>query len=149
MSNSSQHPHRVDMPSTAYSEEAGHFYRFFSIDVGGRVALAEDHECASDRDAMALGNALLSERGWPKIEVWLRRGRIGALSRGALGSTRKRKARTVSLYWRACGAAGWPGDGLDSVLPLTRDAGGPFTLKPHPSLASDTRQFRKEMTAAG
>ena len=87
MSISSQQAHSVGMPSTAYASEAGHFYRFYSIDVGGRIALAEDHECESDRAALALGNKLLSEKSCPKIEVWLRKSRIGVIeSRSWLGA---------------------------------------------------------------
>ena len=56
MSISSQQTHSGGMPSTAYAPEAGHFYRFYSIDIGGRIALAEDHECESDAAALALGN---------------------------------------------------------------------------------------------
>jgi hypothetical protein len=74
-------------PSTAYAPEAGHFYRFYSIDIGGRIALAEDHECESDTAALALGNKLLSGRTCPKIEVWLDRKRVGVIeSRSWLGA---------------------------------------------------------------
>jgi hypothetical protein len=66
-------------PSTAFIPEAGHFYRFYSIDVGGRIALAEDHECNSDSAALALGKKLLSEKSCPKIEVWHHRSRIGVI----------------------------------------------------------------------
>ena len=87
MSISSQQTNSGGMPSTAYAPEAGHFYRFYSIDIGGRIALAEDHECESDTAALALGNKLLSGRTCPKIEVWLDRTRIGVIeSRSWLGA---------------------------------------------------------------
>jgi hypothetical protein len=77
----------ADTPSAAFLPEAGHFYRFYSIDVGGRIALAEDHACESDAAALALGNKLLSDRKCPKIEVWLDRTRIGVMeSRSWLGA---------------------------------------------------------------
>ena len=79
MSISSTQTHSVGMPPTAYAPEAGHFYRFYSIDVGGRIALAEDHECESDGAALALGKKLLSEKSCPKIEVWLHKSRIGVI----------------------------------------------------------------------
>jgi hypothetical protein len=56
MSISSQQTNSGGMPSTAYAPEAGHFYRFYSMDIGGRIALAEDHECESDTAALALGS---------------------------------------------------------------------------------------------
>jgi hypothetical protein len=87
MSISSQQTHTGGMPSSAYAPEVGHFYRFYSIDIGGRIALAEDHECESDTVALALGNKLLSERICPKIEVWLDRKRVGVIeSRSWLGA---------------------------------------------------------------
>jgi hypothetical protein len=87
MSISSQQTNSGGMPSTAYTPEAGHFYRFYSIDIGGRIALAEDHECESDTVALALGNKLLSGRTCPKIEVWLDRKRVGVIeSRSWLGA---------------------------------------------------------------
>jgi hypothetical protein len=79
MSISSQQTHSGGMPSTAYAPEAGHFYRFYSIDIGGRIALAEDHECESDAVALARGNELLSGRTCQKIEVWLDRKRVGVI----------------------------------------------------------------------
>jgi hypothetical protein len=79
MSISSQQTHSGGIPSTAYAPEAGHFYRFYSIDIGGRIALAEDHECESDAVALALGNELLSGRTCQKIEVWLDRKRVGVI----------------------------------------------------------------------
>ena len=79
MSISSQQTHSGGMPSTAYAPEAGRFYRFYSIDIGGRIALAEDHECESDTVALALGNKLLSERRCQKVEVWLDRTRVGVI----------------------------------------------------------------------
>ncbi|WP_158818251.1 hypothetical protein [Methylocapsa sp. S129] len=66
-------------PSAAFIPEAGHFYRFYSIDVGGRIALAEDHECESDGAAIALAKKLLSEKTCPTIEVWLHKSRIGVI----------------------------------------------------------------------
>src|ERR1700730_2950851 len=52
------------------------FYRFFSFDTGGRIALAEDHECDSDRSALALGQNILAGKNCPKMEVWFRKERI-------------------------------------------------------------------------
>jgi hypothetical protein len=87
MSISSQQTHTGGMPSTAYAAEAGHFYRFYSIDIGGRIALAEDHECENDTAALALGKNLLSGRRCPTIEVWLERARIGVIeNRSWLGA---------------------------------------------------------------
>ncbi len=57
------------------------FYRFFSFDMGGRIALAEDHECENDRQAIALGRQLLAETNHPKIEVWLHKMRLGVLQK--------------------------------------------------------------------
>jgi hypothetical protein len=83
----SNHEAHADASSAAYLPEAGRFYRFYSIDVGGRIALAEDHSCESDAAALALGNKLLSDRKCPKIEVWLDRTRIGVMeSRSWLGA---------------------------------------------------------------
>jgi hypothetical protein len=59
------------------------FYRFFTFDAGGRIALAEDHECDSDRSALALGQNLLAGKNCPKIEVWFRKARIGVLEKAA------------------------------------------------------------------
>jgi hypothetical protein len=87
MSISSLQTRSGGMPSTAYAPEAGHFYRFYSIDIGGRIALAEDHECESDIAALALGKNLLSGRTCPTIEVWLERARIGVIeNRSWLGA---------------------------------------------------------------
>jgi hypothetical protein len=81
------HQTHADTPSAAFLPKAEHFYRFYSIDVGGRIALAEDHACESDTAALALGNKLLSQRLCPKIEVWLDRTRIGVIeSRSWLGA---------------------------------------------------------------
>ena len=44
MSLSTHQPDAVGSPTPT----AKFFYRFYSIDVGGRLALAEDHECESD-----------------------------------------------------------------------------------------------------
>jgi hypothetical protein len=71
--------HAGGAPSAAFMPEAGHFYRFYSIDVGGRIALAEDHECENDRAALTLGKKLLSEKSFPKIEVWLHKSRVGVI----------------------------------------------------------------------
>jgi hypothetical protein len=79
MSISTHQTHAGGVPSAAFIPEASHFYRFYSIDVGGRIALAEDHECESDSAALALGKKLLSEKNFPKIEVWLRTSRIGVV----------------------------------------------------------------------
>jgi hypothetical protein len=87
MSISSQQTRSGGMPATRYAPEAGHFYRFYSIDIGGRIALAEDHECESDTAALAHGKKLLSGRTCPAIEVWLDRARIGLIeSRSWLGA---------------------------------------------------------------
>ena len=87
MSISSEQTHSGGMPSTAYAPEAGHFYRFYSIDIGGRIALAEDHECESDTAAISLGNRLLTERRCPTIEVWLDRQRVSVIeNRSWLGA---------------------------------------------------------------
>jgi hypothetical protein len=55
------------------------FYRFYSIDIGGRIALAEDHECESDSAALALGKSLLAEKRCTQIEVWLDKTRVGVV----------------------------------------------------------------------
>jgi hypothetical protein len=60
------------------------FYRFFSFDTGGRIVLAEDHECDSDRSALAVGQNILAGKNYPKIEVWFRKERIGVLEIVAL-----------------------------------------------------------------
>jgi hypothetical protein len=75
------------VPSSVYAPEAGHFYRFYSIDIGGRIALAEDHECENHGAALALGKKLLAMKRRPSIEVWLDRARIGVIeSRTWLGA---------------------------------------------------------------
>jgi hypothetical protein len=80
MSISTQQTHRAgDTPSAAFIPKAGHFYRFYSIDVGGRIALAEDHECENDSDALAFGEKLLAGKSCPKMEVWLRKVRVGVI----------------------------------------------------------------------
>jgi hypothetical protein len=87
MSISSQQTHSGGMPSTAYAPEAGRFYWFYSMDIGGRIALAEDHECENHTAALAHGKKLLSGRTCPTIEVWLDRTRIGVIeSRSWLGA---------------------------------------------------------------
>jgi hypothetical protein len=87
MSISTQQTHGAgDSPSTAFIPKAAHFYRFYSIDVGGRIALAEDHECENDSDALVLGRKLLAEKNCPKMEVWLRKVRVGVIDgRWSLG----------------------------------------------------------------
>ena len=83
ISNYQTHPGAT---SAAYVPEAKPFYRFYSIDVGGRIALAEDHSCDGDTAALSLGR-LLSERRASTIEVWLDRTRIGVIeNRSWLGS---------------------------------------------------------------
>ena len=57
------------------------FYRFYSVDIGGRIVLAEDHECADERAALALGRNILAQRNCPKVEVWLGKVRIGISER--------------------------------------------------------------------
>jgi hypothetical protein len=79
LSISTHQTHAPPLRSAAFIPEAGHFYRFYSIDVGGRISLAEDHECESDGAALALGKKLLSEKSCPKIEVWLHKSRIGVI----------------------------------------------------------------------
>jgi hypothetical protein len=75
-----------DVLSTAFAP-VGRFYRFYSIDVGGRIALAEDHECENDSAAIALGNKLLSQRVCTSIEVWLDRRRVSVIeNRSWLGA---------------------------------------------------------------
>jgi hypothetical protein len=76
---STHQTHLDGASSAAFIPQAGHFYRFYSIDVGGRIALAEDHECESDSAALVLGRKLLSEKNCPKIEVWLRKARVGVI----------------------------------------------------------------------
>jgi hypothetical protein len=61
---------------------AGHsFYRFYTIDVGGRIALVEDHECEGDKTALARGKDILHSSKHPKVEVWFRKARVGVLDR--------------------------------------------------------------------
>lgn len=79
MSISTHQTHAGGTPAAAFIPNAGHFYRFYSIDVGGRMVLAEDHECESDSAALVLGRKLLSEKNCPKMEVWLRKARIGVI----------------------------------------------------------------------
>jgi hypothetical protein len=81
----SDHQTHAGTPSAAFLPTK-RFYRFYSIDFGGRIALAEDHECESDSAALALGKSLLSEKRCPQLEVWLDRTRIGVMeSRSQLG----------------------------------------------------------------
>jgi hypothetical protein len=56
-------------------------YRFYSIDVGNRIALAEDHEVDGDRAALALGRKILLVSNHPKIEVWFGNLRVGVLTK--------------------------------------------------------------------
>jgi hypothetical protein len=81
----SNHQTHADKPSAAFLPTT-RFYRFYSIDIGGRIALAEDHECASDGAALTLGKNLLSQKRCPKIEVWLDRTRIGVIESRWFGS---------------------------------------------------------------
>ena len=79
MSISTHEPDRNGAASTPIVREAGLFYRFYSLDVGDRIALAEDRECESDSAALALGRELLSQKNCPKIEVWLGKMRVGVI----------------------------------------------------------------------
>jgi hypothetical protein len=80
MSVSTQRIDEVVFVSTA---QAGRqLYRFYSIDVGNRIALAEDHECDSDRNALALGKKILLASNHPKVEVWFGKLRLGVLDKG-------------------------------------------------------------------
>jgi hypothetical protein len=82
----SDHQTHTGTPSAAFLPTT-RFYRFYSIDIGGRIALAEDHECESDSAALTFGKNLLSEKRCPQIEVWLDRTRIGLIeSRSWLGA---------------------------------------------------------------
>jgi hypothetical protein len=79
----SDHQAHTGKPSAAFLPTT-RFYRFYSIDIGGRIA---DHECESDSAALARGKNLLSEKMYPQVEVWLDRTRIGLIeSRLWLGS---------------------------------------------------------------
>ncbi len=69
----------AEIPRAKADQTERRFYRFFSFDTGGRIALAEDHECDSDRSALALGKNILAGKTCPKIEVWFRKMRIGVL----------------------------------------------------------------------
>jgi hypothetical protein len=67
--------------------EHGNYNHGADGDIGGRIALAEDHKCENDTVALALGNKILSERRCPKIEVWLDRTRVGVIeNRSWLGA---------------------------------------------------------------
>ena len=81
---SSRAEHITEVPTTKADQTERRFYRFFSFDTGGRIALAEDHECDSDRSALALGQNILAGKNCPKMEVWFRKERIGVLERAAL-----------------------------------------------------------------
>jgi hypothetical protein len=82
---STQAGQRASDIRSANSDHSEHrFYRFFSFDMGGRIALAEDHECDNDRQAIVLGRQLLAGTNHPKIEVWLRKIRIGVLVKVAV-----------------------------------------------------------------
>lgn len=82
MSISSHQTNRIaGTPSTATIPNSGQFYRFYSFDIGGRIVLAEDHECENDRGALAFGQKLLAEKSCPKIEVWRRKVRVGVIDR--------------------------------------------------------------------
>jgi hypothetical protein len=71
-------------PSTAANRAARAFYRFYSIDVGNRIALAEDHEVDGDRPALALGKKILLASSHPKLEVWFGNLRVGVLAKDSL-----------------------------------------------------------------
>jgi hypothetical protein len=75
---------KAEIPTTKKDQTERRFYRFFSFDSGGRIVLAEDHECDSDRSALTLGQDILAGKSCPKIEVWFRKERIGVLERAAL-----------------------------------------------------------------
>jgi len=75
---------KAEIPTAKKDQMDRRFYRFFSFDTGGRIALAEDHECDSDRSALALGQNILAGKNCPKMEVWFRKERIGVLERAAL-----------------------------------------------------------------
>jgi hypothetical protein len=57
------------------------FYRYYSIDIGNRIALAEDREVDGDRAALALGRIILLASSHPKIEVWSGNMRVGVLTK--------------------------------------------------------------------
>jgi hypothetical protein len=63
------------------SDRPALMYRFYSIDVGNRIALAEDHKVDDDRNALALGKRILLASGHPRIEVWLGNLRVGVLTK--------------------------------------------------------------------
>src|SRR5260370_7783624 len=75
---------KAEIPTAKKDQIERRFYRFFSFDTGGRIALAEDHECDSDRSALALGQNILAGKNCPKMEVWFRKERIGLLEKAAL-----------------------------------------------------------------
>jgi hypothetical protein len=79
MSISTHETHWGGGTPTPIVRKAGHFYRFYSLDVGDRIVLAEDRECESDSAALALGRKLLSDKNCPKIEVWLGKMRVGVI----------------------------------------------------------------------
>jgi hypothetical protein len=77
-------------PSTGRSPEqsvatSGHFsYRFYHFDIGGRIILAEDHECDGERAALALGKSILLASDRPKVEVWHLKQRVGILDKASI-----------------------------------------------------------------
>jgi hypothetical protein len=84
MNNLSGTERKAEISNAKSGQSERRFYRFLSFDTGGRIVLAEDHECDSDRGALALGQNILSGKNCPKIEVWFRKERIGVLERAAL-----------------------------------------------------------------
>ncbi len=81
---SSQTERSAEGPIAKADQTERRFYRFFSFDTGCRIALAEDHECDTDRGALALAQEILAATNCPKIEVWFRKLRIGVLEKAAL-----------------------------------------------------------------
>jgi hypothetical protein len=70
---------------TDKSERNGQaLYRFYSIDVGNRIALAEDHESDGDKAALALGKEILLASSHPKVEVWYGKLRVGVLAKDSM-----------------------------------------------------------------
>jgi|tagenome__1003787_1003787.scaffolds.fasta_scaffold19228574_1 hypothetical protein len=43
-------------------------YRIYFLDLSGRIAGAENHDCADDADAIATATTLLNDH--PDIEIW-------------------------------------------------------------------------------
>jgi hypothetical protein len=68
---------KAEIPTAKKDQTERRYYRFFSFDTGGRIVLAEDHECDSDRSAVL----------WGKISC---RGRI--VRKWRFGSARRESA---------------------------------------------------------